>query len=79
MKHIEPRYLWTQERPPLGHVKLDTVASKDNCSDLLAKIWSKSDIQRHMQAMNQEFREGRVTAAKHVLAGDGNASTAGNR
>ena len=35
MKHMETRCLWTQERLALGRIKLDTVASKDNCSDSL--------------------------------------------
>ena len=79
MKHMENKYLWTQEQLALGHIKPDTVASKDNCSDLLTKTLSKNDVQRYMQAMNQEFREGRAIANKHVLTGDDNASTAGNR
>ena len=46
MKHIQPRYLWTRDRLALGHIKLDTAASKDHCSDILTNTMSKTDIQR---------------------------------
>ena len=68
----------TQDRLALGHIKLDTVASRDNCSDLLTKILSKSDIQRLMKPTNHKFRERRASAAKRVLVGDGNESNAGH-
>ena len=63
MKHLETRFLWTQERFARGRIKRDTVASKDNCSDLLTETLSKNDIRRHMQ----EFRKGRAFAAKRVV------------
>ena len=69
MKHTETRYVWTQEILALGHIKLVTGASKDNFSDLHALILSNNEKPRLMQAMNQEFREGRALAAKRVLTG----------
>ena len=66
MKHITTRYQWTQER-------LDTVASKDICSNLLTMILGKNERQQQMRAMDQEIREGSTIAAQRLLTGDGNA------
>ena len=43
-KHIQLIYLWTQDRLALGHIKRDTAASKDHCSDILTNTTSKTDI-----------------------------------
>ena len=67
MKHIQTRYLWTQERIAAGHLKLRAVRSADNHADLLTKVMSAKEIARHMHGLGQMFCAGRAKSAKHVL------------
>ena len=67
MKHVQTRFLWTQERLAAGHLKLACVKSPENHSDLLTKVLPWKEILKHMLAMGQEFREGRSENAKLVL------------
>ena len=43
MKHVQIRYLWTQERIAAGHIALKAVKSEDNTADILTKILSPDD------------------------------------
>ena len=67
MKHIQTRFLWTQERIAAGHLELRCVKSYDNTADLLTKVLALKDIERHMHSLSQIFREGRAASAKKVL------------
>ena len=64
MKHTETRYLWTQERLALGHIWTQAKATAVTYSQ---RSFSNSYKQRQLQAMCQEFREGRALAATRVL------------
>ena len=67
LKHIQTRYLWTQERIAAKHLKVRKVHTKRNHSDLLTKPLTAAEINRHMAGMSQEFREGRAQSGKKVL------------
>ena len=67
MKHIQTRYLWTQERVAAGHLTLTCVKSEDNHADLLTKTLAFRDISKHMAAIGQCFEAGRAQVAKEVL------------
>ena len=67
MRHIQTRYLWTQERIAAGHLTLSCVKPEDNHADLLTKIFAFKDIQKHMTAIGQHFEAGRAQVARPVL------------
>ncbi len=67
MKHMQTRFLWTQELIGSGNSKHKAVKSADTHADLLAKVLPAKDIDRQMAGLNQGFRTGRAQAAKHVF------------
>ena len=67
MKHIQTRFLWTQERVAAGDLGIKTIRSQVNEADLLTKILTGPEIAKHMRKINQIYREGRAHTAKKVL------------
>ena len=69
MKHIQIKYLWTQERLAKKHFTIEKIGTKSNHSDILTKIMSQAERARHMSQIGHTFRTGRSTHAKRVIKG----------
>ena len=67
MKHIQTRYLWTQERVARRHISLHKVPTADNISDLLTKAQNKANIDKFMRELGQQYRSGRASTAKALI------------
>ena len=70
MKHVQTRYLWVQERVAQKALTLATVASKDNVADMLTKLLTWTDVQRHMTSMHLFYVKGRADKAKQLIGAE---------
>ena len=70
MKHVQTRYLWVQERVARKALILATVASKENVADMLTKLLTWIDVQRHMTSMHLLYAEGRAGRAKQLIGAE---------
>ena len=57
-KHIQTRWLWTQERIQAGDISVAHVRSADNFSDVLTKAMSKVLLDKHVKNMGLTFHDG---------------------
>jgi hypothetical protein len=46
MKHINTKYYWIRDQVDLGKLRIQWVASKDNCADILTKALPR-DLHQH--------------------------------
>ena len=67
MRHVQTRFLWLQERIACSHPWVTKVHTKDNVADILTKAMDGTALQRHMETMGFEFREGRAKNAKVLM------------
>ena len=59
IRHLAVADLWIQQKCKQGDVAYSKLPGKDNTSDILTKPVEAETIDRHMAAMNLEFRSGR--------------------
>ena len=57
IRHLDTNLLWVQEKSASGQIKYTKVDGKLNGSDLFTKALSWHDIERHVEAMGNEFVE----------------------
>lgn len=48
MRHIQTRHLWLQDRVRLKHLQLATVLGTENPADLLTKVLTQSEAEKHL-------------------------------
>ena len=65
-RHVQTRYLWLQERIAAKHLTVVRVGTDDNRADMLTKPVTSAVLHRHMQGINQEFREGRAEIQRDI-------------
>ena len=60
MRHININTLWIQEVQDREGVEFNKVLGANNPADLMAKYLSKETIDKHLNTLGQEMREGRA-------------------
>ena len=51
--------MWIQQKAKEGSAKDEKLPGKDNTSDIMTKAVESDVLERHMQALGFEYREGR--------------------
>ena len=59
IRHLAVADLWIQQKSKAGVVKYSKLPGHDNTSDILTKAVEREVIDRHMEALGMEYREGR--------------------
>ena len=68
VRHIDVNHLWLQEQCTRKIIPLTKVDGTKNPSDLLTKHLSVAVIEKHLECLNLQYREGSEKAAKlHVI------------
>ena len=57
-RHIDTSFLWVQEKSASKEIKYGKIPGKDNPADLFTKFLSGDEIDKHMTAMDFEFKSG---------------------
>ena len=60
MRHVRVGLLWIQERVEEGDIDVKKIDGEQNPADLLTKNVNVAKVERHIQIINEEFREGRA-------------------
>ena len=66
IRHLDTNLLWVQEKAASGQIKYTKVDGTLNVSDLFTKALNWQDIERHVEAMGLEFRQGRADHAPRL-------------
>ena len=64
LRHVQTRYLWLQERVSENSLKIASVGTHHNISDMCTKPVSKECSEKRMNSMCQEFHSGKAEGAK---------------
>ena len=67
LRHVQTRFLWTQERLLHGDFVLEKVPGEQNTADILTKAVAEALCMRHVEQLGLHFRHGRSGMAKDVL------------
>ena len=60
MRHVKVGDLWVQEKIEDGEIKLRKVGGESNPADLMTKHLNGTKIEKHMETIGQESRDGRA-------------------
>ena len=66
VRHMDVNHLWLQEQCARKLVPLTKVDGTKNPSDLLTKHLTVAVIEKHLEFLNLEFREGRAEKAANL-------------
>lgn len=67
-RHIDTSFLWVQEKNASKEIKYGKIQGKDNPADLFTKFLSGDEIDKHMTAMNFEYKSGHDGIALTIKA-----------
>ena len=65
-RHVQTRYLSSQERAAKNELKIIAVGTKPNVADLCTKLVNKDTCEKHMKALGQIFAGGKASSAKSL-------------
>ena len=68
IRHMEVCYLWIQEKLAEGKLKLHKMSGTENPSDLLTKHLARDIMEKHMQKLGLQRKEGRSELAPELIA-----------
>ena len=63
VRHVDVRYLWLQQQVQHGRLRVESVDSKENWSDLFTKVLPESDARKCCKGLCFELPE--VVSSKH--------------
>ena len=66
LRHIKIGHLWIQERAEEGEIQVRKVRGDANVADLMTKHLNESSVQKYMDMLGCEFRDGRAEATPAV-------------
>ena len=66
MRHVKVGNLWIQELVEEGEIEVKKVWGSDNIADAFTKNLPQKILDKHLESMNLEFREGRAATGLHV-------------
>ena len=67
MRHIDTSYLWLQQDSIKKKIKIDKVKGTENPADMNTKGLSGDEINKYIEALNMEFKEGRAELAPEMV------------
>ena len=66
MRHVKVSNLWIQELVEEGEIEVKKVWGSENIADTFTKNLPQKILDKHLENMNLEFREGRAATGLQV-------------
>ena len=63
LRHIDTNYLWIQERAARKQIGYGKIKGAENPADLFTKHLNKDTVEKHMDTLGMEYKEGQSEAA----------------
>ena len=73
IRHLAVTDLWIQQKAKQGSVLYEKLAGYNNTSDIMTKLVEADVLNRHMDQMGFEFREGRHNSTPAYTGLDGSS------